>query len=309
LHELKAGWKLSGQVVSALICVLAGVRVESITLPFIHHVDFGVLGGPLTLIGLVAVMNAVNFSDGADGLAAGVCAISSAALAIIAFDLGTDLAGVLAAIVCGAAVGFLVHNFYPASVFMGDSGSNLLGLLLGVVMVEGSVKTNALIALFVPLIVLAVPFLDTSFVIAKRLKYRRPVYHADSNHFHHRFYRIGFSQRKAVLYLYLWTLIMAGLAVSMRFIPYTDGHGNFKLVGSVIMAICFSVALVASVYLVYLLELVKWRSKNEKKSWTNGDDMVGRSGEQHIVSVSKNRFRSREDDDHLVKDGESARRS
>ena len=81
---------------------------------------------------------------------------------------------------------------------MGDCGSNLLGLLLGGVIVEGSLKTNALIALIVPLVVLAVPFLDTGFVVAKRIKYRRPVYRADSNHFHHRFHRIGFSQRRTV---------------------------------------------------------------------------------------------------------------
>ena len=128
----------------------------------------------LTLLGLVAVMNVVNFSDGIDGLAAGVCAISAAAFAVIAFDLEKDAAGVLAAITAGAALGFLVHNFHPASVFMGDCGSNLLGLLLGGVIVEGSLKTNALIALIVPLVVLAVPFLDTGFVVAKRIKYRRP---------------------------------------------------------------------------------------------------------------------------------------
>ena len=121
-------------------------------------------------------MNVVNFSDGVDGLAAGVCAISAAAFAVIAFDLGRTRAGVLAAITAGAALGFLLHNFHPASVFMGDCGSNLLGLLLGAAIVEGTLKTNAVIALVVPLVVLAVPFLDTTFVVLKRLKYRRPVY-------------------------------------------------------------------------------------------------------------------------------------
>ena len=99
----------------------------------------------------------------------------------------------LAAIVAGAALGFLIFNFHPASVFMGDCGSNLLGLLLGAVIVEGTLKTNALIALVGPLVVLAVPFLDTGFVVAKRLKYRRAIYRGDSNHFHHRFHRMGFS--------------------------------------------------------------------------------------------------------------------
>ena len=210
IRDLPPGVKLAGQVLAALILVDANVVVRNITFPFLGALEFGDLGGPLTVLGLVAVMNVVNFSDGVDGLAAGVCAISAVAFAIIAFDLGRDTAGVLAALTAGAALGFLVHNFHPASVFMGDCGSNLLGLLLGAVIIEGSLKTNALIALIAPLVVLAVPFLDTSFVVAKRIKYRRPVYQADSNHFHHRFHRIGFSQRRTVLYLYAWTVTMAG---------------------------------------------------------------------------------------------------
>jgi UDP-GlcNAc:undecaprenyl-phosphate GlcNAc-1-phosphate transferase len=257
-RELGAGTKLAGQVAAALVLVLSGVTMDVVTVPFLGRVEFNEAGDVLTLVGLVGLMNVVNFSDGIDGLAAGVCAISAAAFAVIAFDLGTDAAGVLAAITCGAALGFLVHNFHPASVFMGDCGALLLGLLLGAIIIEGSVKTNALIALIVPLVVLAVPFLDTGFVVAKRIKYRRPVYQADSNHFHHRFHRIGFSQRRTVLYLYGWTITMAGLAVALRFVPYSDG-GDWDLGWSLVMAACFAVALAASVYLVLVLEILKLR--------------------------------------------------
>ena len=257
--ELGAGAKFAGQVAAALVLVLSGVSIQDFTLPFLGHVDLGELGDAITLIGLVGLINVVNFSDGIDGLAAGVCAISALAFAVIAFDLGKDAAGILAAITAGAALGFLVHNFHPASVFMGDCGSNLLGLLLGGVIVEGSLKTNALIALIVPLVVLAVPFLDTGFVVAKRIKYRRPVYVADSNHFHHRFHRIGFSQRRTVMYLYGWTVTMAGLAVALRFVPYTDDRGDWHLGWSVVMAACFVVAIAASVYLVLVLEILKLR--------------------------------------------------
>jgi UDP-GlcNAc:undecaprenyl-phosphate GlcNAc-1-phosphate transferase len=257
-REVGAGTKLAGQVIAALILVQSGVTVSDITLPFVHRVEFGHLGDVLTLVGLVGIMNVVNFSDGIDGLAAGVCAISALAFALIAFDLGETTAGVLAAITAGAALGFLVHNFHPASVFMGDCGSNLLGLLLGAVIVEGSLKTNALIALVGPLVVLAVPFLDTGFVVAKRIKYRRPVHLADSNHFHHRFHRIGFSQRRAVLYLYGWTVTMAGLAVALRFVPYSD-RGDWDLGWSLFMVGCFAVAVAASVYLVLVLEILKLR--------------------------------------------------
>jgi UDP-GlcNAc:undecaprenyl-phosphate GlcNAc-1-phosphate transferase len=264
VRDLPPGAKLAGQVIAALILVNAGVEVRNITFPFLGALEFGDLGGPLTVLGIVGVMNVVNFSDGVDGLAAGVCAISAIAFAVIAFDLGRDSAGVLAAITAGAALGFLVHNFHPASVFMGDCGSNLLGLLLGAVIIEGSLKTNALVALVAPLVVLAVPFLDTGFVVAKRIKYRRPVYRGDSNHFHHRFHRIGFSQRRTVLYLYAWTITMAGLAVALRFIPYSDDRGHLDPGWSAAMAACFVIALAASAYLIYVLEILKLR---RLRSW------------------------------------------
>jgi UDP-GlcNAc:undecaprenyl-phosphate/decaprenyl-phosphate GlcNAc-1-phosphate transferase len=258
-RELPPAAKLAGQLIAALMLVNADVVVRNITFPFLGAIEFGDLGGPLTVLGLVAIMNVVNFSDGVDGLAAGVCAISAIAFSVIAFDLGRDVAGVLAAITAGAALGFLIHNFHPASVFMGDCGSNLLGLLLGAVIVEGSLKTNALVALVGPLVILAVPFLDTGFVVAKRIKYRRPVYRGDSNHFHHRLHRIGFSQRRTVLYLYAWTITVAGLAVALRFIPYSDSSGHLDPGWSAVMLLCFAIALAASVYLVYVLEILKLR--------------------------------------------------
>ena len=204
-------------------------------------------------------MNVVNLSDGIDGLAAGVCAISAGALAIIAFDLQRTEGGVLAAITAGAALGFLIHNFHPASVYMGDCGSNLLGLLLGCVAVLGSAKTNAVLALIFPLIVLAVPFLDTTFVVLKRMKYHRPVYAADREHFHHRLDRIGFSTRRTVLYLYAWTLSLAGLAIALRFVPYSDNGGTLHLGWAAVMAALGLLTVVGSVYLVYVLEILKFK--------------------------------------------------
>jgi len=264
IRDLPPVVKLLGQVAAALLLVLNDVTVDSFTLPFVHRVDLGSLGGPITLLGFVALMNVVNFSDGIDGLAAGVCAISAAAFSVIAFDLGRTSAAILAAIICGAALGFLVHNFHPASVFMGDCGANLLGLLLGATIVEGTLKTNALIALIGPLVVLAVPVLDTGFVIAKRVKYGRPVYRADSNHFHHRFHRIGFSQRRTVLYLYAWTLTMAGLAVALRFIPYSQHGGQLQAGWASLMGALLLFGVVMSLYLVYVLEILKLR---RLRSW------------------------------------------
>jgi UDP-GlcNAc:undecaprenyl-phosphate/decaprenyl-phosphate GlcNAc-1-phosphate transferase len=285
-RELRPQWKLLGQILAAVIAVEGGAVVTDVTLPFIGPLQFPNTGGVLSVIWLVALMNVVNFSDGVDGLAAGVCTIDGIAFAIIAFDLqgGTSAAAVLAALTAGAALGFLFHNFHPASVFMGDSGSNLLGYLLGVAAVIGSLKTQAVVALAVPLFVLAVPFLDTSFVIAKRLKYRRKPWSADANHFHHRMARIGFSQRKTVLYLYAWTVMLAGVALALRFVPYSDHRGHFRLVWSLLMAAIILLALTASIYLVYVLEILKFRLRRAREIRREDPHSSERSIDEQVES-------------------------
>jgi UDP-GlcNAc:undecaprenyl-phosphate GlcNAc-1-phosphate transferase len=251
--------KLAGQIAAASIPVIAGVRVDNLTLPFLGGFELGWTAYPLTVLGIVAVVNVINFLDGVDGLAAGVCTIAAITLAIIALSLERNAAGVLAALTGGAALGFLRHGFPPASSFMGDTGSNLLGFLLAAAAVQGSLKTNAVIALAFPLIVLAVPILDTGFVVAKRLKYRQPIYQADSWHFHHRMANLGFSQRRTIAYLYGWTLVMSGLALALRFVPYSDNHGHFNALWTAVILVCLALALVYSVYLVYVLEILKLR--------------------------------------------------
>jgi UDP-GlcNAc:undecaprenyl-phosphate/decaprenyl-phosphate GlcNAc-1-phosphate transferase len=259
IWELPALLKLIGQVAAATIPVLAGVRVDNLTLPFVGGFELGWLAYPLTVFGIVAVVNVINFLDGVDGLAAGVCAIAAITLAAIALSLERYAAGTLAALTGGAALGFLRHGFPPASSFMGDTGSNLLGFLLATASVQGALKTNAVIALAFPLMVLAVPILDTGFVVAKRLKYRQPIYQADSWHFHHRMANIGFSQRRTVAYLYGWTLVMAGLALALRFVPYSDNHGHFDALWTAVMVVLLLGALTYSVYLIYVLEILKLR--------------------------------------------------
>jgi UDP-GlcNAc:undecaprenyl-phosphate GlcNAc-1-phosphate transferase len=257
--------KLVGQLAAAAIPVFSEVRVENMTLPFIEPIDLGNWGYPLTLLGIVAVVNVVNFTDGADGLAAGVCTIAAATFAIIALSLDRIDAGILAALTAGAAIGFLWHNFHPASIFMGDAGSNLLGLLLACVAIQGVLKTAAVVALFFPLVILAVPALDATFVVAKRIKYRRPVYAADRWHFHHRFANIGFSQRRTVLYLYGWTLSLAALALAMRFVPYSEDDGTLHAGWTLVIVAFAAVAVAASVYLVVVLEILKFRRFRERE--------------------------------------------
>ena len=273
IFDLHAGLKLVGQIGAAVIPVSAGVTVTAFTLPFVGGVDpAGVevvgsvdLGEVLTVLGIVAIVNVINLTDGVDGLAAGVCVISAATLAAIALSLDRNAAGVLAALTAGGALGFLRHGFPPASSFMGDTGSNLLGFLLGCIAIQGALKTNAVVALFLPLIVLAVPIFDTGFVVAKRIKYRRPIYAADRWHLHHRMANLGFSQRRTLAYLYAWALTMAGLALALRFIPYSDDRGNFDPAWTVVIIACLVVALAASVYLVIVLEILKLRGLRSRQ--------------------------------------------
>ena len=250
--------KLGGQLASAIVPVTAfGLWVDRFTFPLlgVHQLPAWA-GEPLTVLWIVAIMNMVNFLDGMDGLAAGVAAIAGGTFCVIALSLGKPNAAVLSAIVLGATLGFLRHNFYPARIFMGDSGALLLGYVLAAVSVQGLLKTAATVALFFPLLVLAVPILDTSFVVARRLKHHEKVFEGDQAHLHHRFLRRGFTQRTAALYMYAWCLSLAAAALATRFIPFR-AHGVWHLwptLGAVAIGL---VAAAMSVYTVYLLEIVK----------------------------------------------------
>jgi UDP-GlcNAc:undecaprenyl-phosphate GlcNAc-1-phosphate transferase len=249
--------KLGGQIAAAAIPTGFGIWVHRFTFPVVGvHALPEWVGVPLTVLWIVAIMNMVNFLDGLDGLAAGVCAISGFTFCVIALSLGRAEPAVLAAVVFGACLGFLRHNFYPARIFMGDSGALLLGFTLGALAIQGLLKTAAVATLLFPLLVLAVPILDTSFVVAKRLKHGEPIYTADRYHLHHRFMNIGFSQPRAALYMWSWCAILAGAALATRFIHF-HAHGVWHPWETLAVGGIGTVALAASVYMVYLLEIVK----------------------------------------------------
>jgi len=249
--------KLAGQVLAASIPTMFGVWVDHVTFPFLGVVDLPAwLGVSLSIVFIVAVMNMVNFLDGLDGLAAGVCAIAGVTYATLGLSLGRPDAAILSAIVAGACLGFLRHNFFPARIFMGDSGALCLGFVLATVSIQGLLKTASTIVLVLPLLVLAVPIIDTSFVVARRLKYSQPIYAADRSHLHHRFLNIGFTQRRAAVTMWLWCASLAGAALATRFVPFRDG-GEWHPWETVLVVAIGLAALAFSVYVIYLLEIVK----------------------------------------------------
>jgi UDP-GlcNAc:undecaprenyl-phosphate GlcNAc-1-phosphate transferase len=248
-----------------------GSWIDHFTFPLVGAVDLPAgVGVPLTIVWIVAVMNMVNFLDGLDGLASGVCGIAGATFAVIALSLGKVDAAILSAVVAGACIGFLRHNFFPARIFMGDSGALVLGFTLASVSVSGLLKTASTVVLFLPLLVLAVPIIDTSFVVAKRLKYGQPIYSADRWHLHHRFVAIGFSQRRAALTMWAWTGSLGAAALATRFIPFREGGRWHGWETVVVVAIALG-ALAFSVYIVRLLEIVKSSSARPRRRSTDAD--------------------------------------
>jgi UDP-GlcNAc:undecaprenyl-phosphate GlcNAc-1-phosphate transferase len=259
IHGLRPSMKLLTVTLVALIPVLGwDLRIEHVTLPFIGDHDIGWASVPLTLLWVAFLANLVNLIDGMDALAAGIVAIASGSFALLAVSFGRADAAVLAAVVCGATIGFLRHNYHPAKIFMGDSGALALGFLLALIAVEGVLKTAATIALAGPLLVMAVPILDTSFVVLKRLKYRRPPWSPDHNHFYHRFLRIGFSQRRTAAYLHLWAIMLSAYAILVRFVPPRP-QGEWDGGAVVLLSLLGVFVLAASVWMAYTLEILKAR--------------------------------------------------
>jgi UDP-GlcNAc:undecaprenyl-phosphate/decaprenyl-phosphate GlcNAc-1-phosphate transferase len=249
--------KMLGQLIAASIPVWFGIWVDRFTFPLLGiHALPEWAGAPLTILWIVAIMNMVNFLDGLDGLAAGVAAIAGLTFAVIALSLGKPDAAILAAIIFGACVGFLRHNFYPARIFMGDSGALLLGFLLAAISVQGLLKTAATVALFFPLLVLAVPIVDTTFVVLRRLRHGEKVFEGDQAHLHHRFMRRGFSQARSAVTIWIWCLSLAAAALATRFVPFRE-HGVWHLWPTLLAAAIGGIAVAISVYVVYVLEIVK----------------------------------------------------
>jgi UDP-GlcNAc:undecaprenyl-phosphate GlcNAc-1-phosphate transferase len=214
LYRLSAPVKLAVQIVVALIVVAFGVRIRCISHPLGGFTEIGAgLGIPLTIFWMVAMMNMINLIDGLDGLAGGVTAIAGSTLFFIAIMKGQVLAAIMCSILVGATLAFLLFNFYPAKVFMGDGGALLLGYILGVISVQGALKAATAVTLVIPVLALGVPFFDTLLAIVRRVKARQPIMAADRGHLHHKMLDLGLSQRQTVLILYLISAVLGGAAL------------------------------------------------------------------------------------------------
>ena len=203
INPIKPKYKIMAQLISAAVIVFYGKILLQDISAFGYYIDFGLWAYPITLFFIVSMINAINLIDGLDGLAAGISSIFFLTIGIIAFIInksgGLDI--ILSFIMLGSTLGFLLHNFYPAKIFMGDTGSMFLGFIISVIALLGF-KNVTLTSLIIPILILAVPILDTFFAILRRLINKQPISHADKQHLHHQLMKMKFSHRTTVLIMY-----------------------------------------------------------------------------------------------------------
>lgn len=224
LRPMKPWQKAIGQLVSAVAVIVLGVSISFFRNPFSGKIEMlGLLAIPLTILWVVSFENLINFSDGLDGLAAGIAGITSGAMVFAAAKAGAVQVAPEAAALAGAVFGFLPFNFHPASIFMGDAGAMYLGLALSVLSVQGLVKSAVAMSVLAPILTLMVPISDMVFAIVRRKLSGRPASSADRDHLHHRLLELGMSQRRAVFSIYLVSLCFGVLGLFSGFVPLTTG--------------------------------------------------------------------------------------
>lgn len=212
IKEISPKLKLAGQVAAAaVIVVYGGLKVEFINLPFGGQIDFGYLSIPLTMIWIIGITNAINLIDGLDGLAGGVSSIALFSIAGMSVVMGNQYVTIVALIVAASTVGFLVYNFHPAKIFMGDTGALFLGYIIAVLSLLGY-KNVTFISLIIPVIILGVPISDTFFAIIRRLVNKQPLSAPDKSHLHHCLLKTGFSHRQTVLLIYAMAAVFGLVA-------------------------------------------------------------------------------------------------
>ena len=212
---LRARTKFLVQIVAALAVCAIGIRIRSITITEGLTLDFGWLSWPLTLLWIVGITNAINLSDGLDGLAAGISAVACVVITVFAFYSNNVVMAVLMLALLGSLTGFLFFNFNPARIFMGDCGSMFLGFLIASSGVLCSIKSPVLVGLALPFLALGIPIFDMLFTILRRFLERRSIFAADRRHFHHRLIDLGLKQRHVAVIAYMVTLLVAGFGMTM----------------------------------------------------------------------------------------------
>lgn len=241
-YDLKPYQKLIFQILASVVIMAFGLKIQILTNPFSSsspYFNIGFLSIPLTVIWIVGVTNALNLIDGLDGLSAGIALISSVTILIIAMMKDRMGAALLTAILTGSIAGFLPFNFYPASIFLGDTGAQLLGFLLAAISIEGAVKSATAFAIVVPILTMGLPIFDTLFAIVRRKLNGKPISQADRGHLHHRLIDMGLNQRQAVIIMYVISIVLSGIAVISIQIDSAASYFLLLTVVLIIVILCW----------------------------------------------------------------------
>lgn len=212
VYNVNAFAKLIVHVVVSVFAIYEGVVIEYIDV-FGHTLQFGALSYPITVLWIVALINAFNLIDGLDGLSCGVCSISCFSLFIVSSMMGNFDCAFLAAILFGACTGFLPFNYNPAKIFMGDTGAYFLGFVLAVISIEGLFKISAIISFILPVTIFALPLFDTAFAFLRRIFGGKNPFTPDKRHLHHRLIAMGLTQKQTVLILYAISALFGVIAI------------------------------------------------------------------------------------------------
>jgi len=208
------------QLLAAIIVTAGGFLIRSVTLPYLGSLGLGLFAYPITVLWLVGISNSINLIDGMDGLAGGISAFAALSMGIIALIQGSTVTSVLCFALFGAILGFLVFNFPPAKIFMGDSGSLFLGFCLAVFPLVGGIsKVSAFGTLLVPVTLLTIPILDISTSVIRRLRNKVSIIHPDKEHIHHKLLDMGLNQRQILWVLYGFSLYLSVVAITSVILP------------------------------------------------------------------------------------------
>lgn len=239
IHPIKASVKMIGQIISASIAVIYGNLLISELTIFGLIIDFGFWAYPITILFIVACMNVINLIDGLDGLAGGICSIFYLSVIIICFfQKRFDLEFYLSVIMLGSTLGFLIFNFYPASIFMGDSGSLFMGFMIAIISILGF-KITAFTSIIIPMSLVAIPIIDTFFAILRRLWHNKSISEPDKEHLHHQLLKMKCSQLKTVLIIYGIDILFA-----IASIIYTLNDNRTIFIGRIIYIVLFIATIV-----------------------------------------------------------------
>ncbi|MEK7447626.1 MAG: MraY family glycosyltransferase, partial [Patescibacteria group bacterium] len=240
IFDIRARYKLVGQIIAVVLAMFLGLTIQFVTGQGGTVMSIGLLSLPLTFFWLLGVTNAINLIDGLDGLSGGVAAIASITLGIVAMSEGRTEVAALAFILAAATIGFLPHNFSEKKkMFIGDSGSQFLGFSLAALSILGVTKVAATFTMLAPIMILAIPIFDTCYAIVRRAKNGKKIFIADRGHLHHRLVDLGFTERKAVTFIYYITILLGFVAVFSTKLPPKSAGVLFVITVGMIVALSF----------------------------------------------------------------------